>query len=308
MKPENIVNQRILISPLNWGMGHVARCIGMIHQLRNQGNELFIACDDAQKRIFEEYFDDITFISHAGYPFYFGGKGQFGLDLLRRMKSLSERLKQERVEVEEMVVAHSIDYVVSDHRYGFISAKVPSIFMTHQVNLPLKWYELSVQKIHRKLMLKFDFIWVLDDETSSLAGKLSANAPANGIYIGPYSRFSMYKDEVEKTIDHVLIASGPEIYALGLIHDVIDARERFPNLTIIHSTDYGVHPLDAREVKGTWKEMDQTIRAAKHIISHSGYSTIMDCMALGVPAHLTATKGQAEQEYLEVRWKKLRTI
>ncbi len=302
MRPENIVNQRILISPLNWGMGHVARCIGMIHQLRNQGNELFIACDDVQKVVFEEYFEDVTFIPHSGYPFYFGGKGQFGLDLLRRMRSLSNRLKRERIEVEEMVFTHKIDYVISDHRYGFISSKVPSIFMTHQVDLPLKWYEKAVGKIHRRLMLKFDVVWVLDDEKSSIAGKLSANCPKNGIYIGPYSRFSMYEDEVEKTIDHVLIASGPEIYARTLINKVLDVREQFPNLTVIHSTVLNLSIMGVEQVTGSWKEKDRVIRAAKHVISYSGYSTLMDCRVLDVPSTFYPTKGQAEQEYLAKRW------
>jgi UDP:flavonoid glycosyltransferase YjiC (YdhE family) len=303
MRPENIVNQRILISPLNWGMGHVARCIGMIHQLRNQGNEIFIACDEAQKVVFEVYFEGITFLSHDGYPFYFGGKGQFGLDLLRRMKSLSKRLNRERIEVEEMVVTHKIDYVVSDHRYGFISSKVPSIFMTHQVNLPLKWYEMYFQKMHRKLTSRFDIIWILDDEKSSLAGKLSANCPMNGMYIGPYSRFSIYDGAIEKKLDHVLIVSGPDIYARKLIHKVLDEREQFPNLTIIHSTNLNISPLDAHEVKGSWKEKDEAIRAAKHIISYSGYSTLMDCRILDVATTFYPTKGQAEQEYLAKRWK-----
>lgn len=307
MKPENIHNQRILISPLNWGMGHVARCIGMIHQLQNQGNEMFIACDEAQKVIFDDYFEGITYISHDGYPFYFGGKGQFGFDLIRRMSSLSKRLKRERIEVEEMIVNHAIDYVISDHRYGFISSKVPSIFMTHQVHLPLKWYENYVGKVHRKLMSKFDFVWILDDELSSLAGKLSANCPKNGIYIGPYSRFSIYEDEVEKKIDHVLIASGPNIYARILIDEVLEARSQFPNLTIVHSTNMKISPIDAREVKGTWKEKDQAIRAARHIISYSGYSTLMDCHVLGIPATVYPTKGQAEQEYLAKRWKEKST-
>ena len=173
IKPKDLREKRILISPLNWGMGHVARCIGMIQQLREQGNEIFIACDHDHEQVFGEYFDDLIFISHAGYPFHFGGKGNFGWDLLSRSNSLRSRMKKEREEVKQFVLDHQIDFLISDHRYGFISDEIPSVFMTHQVNLPVKWYEKGVGVLHKKLMKRFTFIWVLDDEESTLAGKLS---------------------------------------------------------------------------------------------------------------------------------------
>jgi UDP:flavonoid glycosyltransferase YjiC (YdhE family) len=299
IKPEDLHDKRLLLSPLNWGMGHVSRCIGIIHQLKEQGNEVFVACDIDQQMVFSEYFDDLKFISHAGYPFHFGGKGNFGWDLLSRSNSLRKRLKQEREEVGKYIKEYQIDIVLSDHRYGFISDEVTSVFITHQVNLPVKWYEKGVDTLHTKLMKRFDFIWVLDDEKSTLAGKLSENCPENGCYIGHYSRFSLYDDEVPKTIDHVLVASGPEEYAKQLIEDVLSQSERYPHVKVVHSTSLSV----ANEVRGAWKVKDQAIRSAKEIISYSGYSTLMDCLHLNVPTHFSPTKGQAEQEYLAKRWK-----
>ena len=80
MKPEEIQNQRILFSALNWGMGHVSRSIPLIHQLKNQDNILFIACSPAQQKIFEAYFDNLNFIHHEDYPFRFNGRGNFSFD------------------------------------------------------------------------------------------------------------------------------------------------------------------------------------------------------------------------------------
>ncbi len=303
IKPENLHDKRILISPLNWGMGHVARCIGMIHQLLEQGNEIVIACDQEQEEVFREYFENVSFISHVGYPFHFGGKGNFGWDLLSRSKSLRSRFKLELEEVKQLVVDHRIDLLISDHRYGFVSSEVPSIFMTHQVNLPVKWYEKSVGLLHKKLIKRFSFIWVLDDEKSSLAGKLSANCPENGCYIGPYSRFSIYSDHIKKSIDHVLVASGPTVYAEKLINHILKRQSEFPNLTVVHSTSVKL-PDGVQEVSGTWKEKDAAIRSAKFIISRSGYSTLMDCVILNSQGIFIATEGQAEQEYLAERWLK----
>lgn len=281
-------------------MGHVSRCIGIIQQLRDQENEIFIACNDAQESVFLEYFDDVVFISHAGYPFHFGGKGNFAWDLLSRSNSLRKRLKQEREEVKRYVDTYNIDWVLSDHRYGFISSEIPSIFITHQVNLPVKWYERGVGALHKRLMSRFKFVWVLDDEKSTLAGKLSENCPENGCYIGHYSRFSLYADSLPKTIEHVLVASGPELYAKQLIHEVLNEPELFSNLSIVHSTSISIE----NEVTGSWREKDEVIRSAQKIISYSGYSTLMDCIYLNTEANLTPTIGQAEQEYLAERWKK----
>lgn len=304
IRPEELSGKRILISPLNWGMGHVARCIGMIHQLLEQGNKILVACDHNQELVFKEYFDDVSFVSHAGYPFYFGGKGNFGWDLLSRSKSLRVRMKLEREEVKQLVKKHNIELVISDHRYGFISDEVPSVFMTHQVNLPVKWFEKGVGILHKKLMKRFSFIWVLDDENSTLAGKLSENCPENGCYIGPYSRFSIYSDEVEKSIDQILIASGPEIYAKELIQQVLKDESSVSNLTVVHSTSIQL-PEGITEISGSWKMKDAAIRSARMILSRSGYSTLMDCAVLNVEGKFIPTRGQGEQEYLAGRYKGL---
>ncbi|MDG1332275.1 MAG: glycosyltransferase [Crocinitomicaceae bacterium] len=301
IKPTDLRGKRVLISPLNWGMGHVSRCIGIIHNLLVQENEVFIACDESQKSVFSEYFENITFIAHAEYPFHFGGKGNFGWDLLSRSNSLRKRLNQEREEVKGYVGEHKIDVVLSDHRYGFISDEVPSIFITHQVHLPVKWYEKGVGALHTKLMKRFEFIWVLDDEKSTLAGKLSENCPNNACYIGYSSRFSVYADEVEKEYDNVLVASGPSVYAEELIHHFLNRTDEFENLLVIHSTSMQM-PAGVTAITGSWKEKDHAIRKAKRIISRSGYSTIMDCQYLNVSGLFIPTQGQAEQEYLAERY------
>ena len=72
------------ISETNWnfsselGFGHVTRCVPIIHQLHAQSNEVFVFCNQEQKKlIFDQYLEEITFIKHEGYPFSFKGKGGF---------------------------------------------------------------------------------------------------------------------------------------------------------------------------------------------------------------------------------------
>lgn len=293
-----ISNKRILYSPLNWGMGHVARSIALIDELLSNGNKLFIACDRKQRAVYETYFNDITFIDHQGYPFRFKGKGRFGTDLLMRLGPLQERLNREKKEAEDYVVQHNIDLVISDHRYGFYSEEVPSVFLTHQVHLPLKWYQFAASMLHKKYLKKFSEYWILDYKDSRLAGKLSyGDGSGKEQYIGPYSRFKLYKDRPKKDIDELLIASGPKIYAQQLIDKVLNETADKGNLVII-CEDQLVVPDDVRRINGSWKDKDAAILRAKKLISRSGYSTIMDVDELNVPAKYYSTPGQLEQEYL----------
>jgi len=295
MNPSEVRNMRILISPLNWGMGHVSRCIGLIDQLTQQGNTVLVACDKNQKKIFLEYFPDIEYIQHEGYPFDFGGKGRFTWDMLSRFLPLRQRLIRERLEANSLVDAHDIDVVISDHRYGFRSRNAYSIFVTHQFNLPLKWFEFAVARAHRRMMFSYDKIWIMDYDDCRLAGKLSVHGDKSKVsYVGPYSRFMLYSEKPVKDIEKILVASGPNIYAQRLIDKEC---ERHKDMVVICSETMEV-PKNCKKISGSWKEQDQLIMRASHVVSRPGYSTIMDLELLNTPATYYPTKGQREQQCL----------
>lgn len=293
--PKNISNKNVLFSPLNWGMGHVSRSIGLLHTLLNKNNKIFVACDLQQRKVYEEYFSDIHFINHKGYPFVFNGKGNFSLDLLLRSNLLFNRLKNEKKEVENYVKEFKIDIVLSDHRYGFKHDVVPSMFITHQLNLPLKWYQKSVQYLHHKLINNFDSIWVMDDENNSFAGELSKIINfSNAIYIGPFSRFMMYDIPKQKNDETVYIASGPLVYAQEFV-DLYLPKKQLSNVILIAPDE--VVSNHKNELQN-WREKDEIILSANKIVSRSGYSTILDVFFLKCKAEYYPTKGQMEQEYL----------
>lgn len=297
MTPEEVRNKRLLISPLNWGMGHVSRCIGLIRQLILQENEVIVACDDDQRQVFEEYFDNLEFIPHRGYPFFFGGKGKFERDFASVYFRLRNRLIEESREVENQYVKkYKIDLVLSDHRYGFVSRKVPSIFITHQLNLPLSGMKSLMNRYHKRLIQKFNYVWVMDYPDSRLAGSLSKNSfGQNVLYIGPYSRFEEDNESLIERGKTVVIASGPTVYAQQLVDQV--CTNSIVQLTVV-SGKYIEIPEHVSFQQGSWKERDQQILTAETIISRSGYSTIMDLDVLKRKALLYPTPGQVEQEYL----------
>ena len=298
MRPEELSGKRILLSPLNWGFGHVSRSIGLIDQLLKQKNEVVVACDKQQERIYMEYFPDLTYVFHEGYDFKFHGKGNFSRDLLFSWSGLRVRMLNETLQVARIAADHKIDIVISDHRYGFYCKVRPSIFVTHQYNLPVKWFQAPIDFVHKRLMKKFREIWIMDEEERPLAGKLSLTMNARSVsYIGHYSRFSIYDIPEEKQIETVAIISGPKIYAQQLADEV---TQKYPEAVFVCDETISL-PKNVVRISGSWREQDAKILLAKKIISRSGYSTVMDLQFLKAEAEYFPTPGQAEQLYLK-KW------
>jgi UDP:flavonoid glycosyltransferase YjiC (YdhE family) len=310
MLPSDILNKRILISPLNWGMGHVSRCIPLIDLFLRNGNEVFVACDESQRAIFEDYFSELNFINHLGYPFKFGKQGNFGLDLARQFRQLNGRLSSEEKEVNQYVEEFEIDFIISDHRYGFKSTKVPSIFITHQLHLPVKWYEKWVQKIHLSFLKQFDEIWIPDNQNSDFSGSLSERIEGLKIqYIGIQSRFQLYELPLIKSIEKTIIVSGPDVYAERFaLEQIKSERNSNQDCVMILPESIVLKEIPANfsiQLSTDWKECDRIILQSKKVVSRCGYSTLMDLGVLKVPFEITPTPGQREQEYLyDLRYKK----
>lgn len=302
-----IKNKRILIAPLNWGFGHVARCIPLIRILKENDNEVIIAADRIQQQIFLCYFPKIKIINHQGYPFQFSKRGYFSLDLAKAYFKLKRRMEQERLEVDLLCNIHNIDITISDHRYGFKTKNCYSIFITHQLNFPLKWYEKWAQRIHVKSMRQFDKVWVPDYENSEIAGELSVNNfEINTEYIGPLSRFSESNRNPNEKSGVTLIVSGNEIHASQFLDEqrkinqgkkiTIILPASLNHLDFCH--EFNVIPSE------NWLVCDEIILNSSKIISRSGYSTLMDLYFLKIPFSITPTPNQPEQEYLYRYWSK----
>lgn len=304
MFPSDICYKRILFSPLNWGYGHVARSIQIINELIKSNNTIYIACSESQYNIYLNYFssNQFTWILHIDYPFNFKGNGYFINDIFSSIFSLYNRLIIEKKQADNLVDQFSIDIIISDHRYGFLSQKVPSIFVTHQLNLPLSNFGFFFQFIHQKLISKFNYIWVLDDQNNHFAGKLSKRKKSNKLhFIGVKSRFSLYTNELTKEYDRVVVVSGPEPYAEQFFIEQLECFKESVNTVIISPKHYSIQDINYQckiVLASNWLEVDQIIRQSKKLISRSGYSTIMDLYFLQIPFEFHPTKGQAEQIYL----------
>jgi UDP:flavonoid glycosyltransferase YjiC (YdhE family) len=137
MLPREINKQKILYAALDWGYGHVTRSIGIIRELHENGNYITIACNSEQELLFKSYFPDVSCVRLEGYELNFGGKGNWSWDLWKQRRSILKTIKLEYDFVENYCQKNDIDIIISDHRYGFYSRQIPSIFVTHQLHLPI---------------------------------------------------------------------------------------------------------------------------------------------------------------------------
>ena len=310
MIPTSINQKHILFGALNWGMGHVARSIGLLRQLQ-MNNEITIVCDSHQYSVFKSYFPEFNYITKEGYPFNFKGKGNFRTDLIRSLPRLANYVREEVCFVESCIDTLQVDLVISDNRYGFYSKKCPSILLTHQLNLPLHWWEYPAQMFLNKLLMRFNSIWVPDGMDRSLSGKLSQNKQGLPVqYIGFLSRFEGCRLSVNAEQRPILILSGPAVYRQILIEKAVQLSCEFEVVYVSDKHDKGIQRLmnEFPEVSfrsvSSWNELDDLLCSTSLVISWCGYSTLLDLQFLNVDALLFPTPGQSEQAYLYSRWLK----
>lgn len=266
-------------------------------------NEVLFAGTIFQIQIIKEYIPTIQTILYQGYPFKFKGDGRWNKEMIRNTKNLLSGKKADKTFVQKIIKEEKITLTISDHRYGFRHKIIPSIFITHQVNLNLKGLQIIANHWHTKQLKKFNSIWVLDDENHSFAGKLSTPTRKLPIhYLGIQSRFE--KRNLPKQDFILAVISGPEPYAEQLFREIIEiAKNSNETFKCISPKNYQIEslPINLEIVNQLTRiEKDALFYQCKSIISRSGYTTIMDLAVLQIPAILIPTPRQTEQEYLSL--------
>lgn len=302
---------RILVAPLDWGLGHATRCIPIIRELLQQGAEVWLAGEGAQEQLLRLEFPDLPFLQLKGYRVkYASTRSGVIRKIIMQSPRFLKAVKREQEWLKKTVKENNIDAVISDNRYGLYHTEIPCIFITHQLAIksPLgKWSEQLLQKKNYKYINRFTECWVPDlPGDDNLAGDLSHPAIIPKVpvkYIGWLSRFS--KRTLQEKAGHLLIVlSGPEpqrsLFETTVIRDI--ARYE-GSVTIVRGLP-GTHTLlpSTNSIRIynhlPAKQLNEEMEVAEFVISRSGYSTVMDIAALQKKSILVPTPGQTEQEYL----------
>lgn len=300
------MKKRILVAPLNWGLGHATRCIPIINALIEHGFEPILASDGAALKLLEKEYPELLSIALPAYDVTYAKKGAFfKLKLFKDSPRLLKAIQQEHKATNAIVQTYNIAGIVSDNRLGVYSKTVPSAFITHQLNVLSGATTWLSTKIHNQFIRKFDACWVPDYAGDCNLSGVLGHPDAFKIpttYLGPLSRFN--KKHEDKKYDLLVLLSGPEpqrsILESKLLKDLQSFRGKVIFVRGIISEKQSKEVIDNIIIHNymTSELLETAMNQSTMVLSRSGYTTIMDLAKLGKKAFFIPTPGQSEQEYL----------
>lgn len=301
-----MAKKRILVAPLNWGLGHATRCIPIINALINTGFEPVIASDGEALTLLKNEFPNVENYQLPGYNIKYASSAFFFRSkLLFQTPHILKTISSEEKVTARLIKEKNLSGIVSDSRWGVRSNDVPSVFLTHQVNVLSGFTTKLASMIHKRYIQKFDECWVPDNEgVLNLSGRMShlKNKEINLKYIGTLSRFK--KQDLPRKFDVAVILSGPEPQRSNLeniINKELEGRDL--NTLMVR----GVVESEKKCVKDhnktiynflTSAELEENINQSSLVVCRPGYTSLMDLAILQKKVFLIPTPGQYEQEYL----------
>jgi hypothetical protein len=297
--------KRILVAPLDWGLGHAARCVPIIEGLIARGATPVLGADKGPLALLRGEFPQLDHVRIHGVDVRYSRTSNQLWSMARQFPAMVRSVQAERAIFERIRAPLRLDAVISDQRFGLRSPELPSVIITHQVFPFTPFAQAALRKLNLRHLARFDRCWVMDEpESPGLAGELSHGSalPKNARYIGAVSRLRRRGARKEQ-YDIVAVISGPEPQRTLLEQVLIEQLRTLPgeHLLVLGQPAGGRHErighLDVRaHLNGT--ELAQAMIGARLIVSRSGYTTLMDLAAIGRSALIIPTPGQEEQEYL----------
>lgn len=300
------MKKRILIAPLNWGLGHATRCIPIINALIENNFTPVIASDGIALELLKKEFPELEHLELPAYNIRYAKKGHFfKLKLLQHSPKLLKVIQAEKQVIKQLVETHNIQGIISDNRLGAYFQNLPCVFLTHQLQVLSGSTTWISTKLHQKIIKNFDECWVPDSKgIPNLSGKLGHVNTKNIVvkYIGPLSRFTKKVSKIK--YDIMVLLSGPEPQRTLLEKKLFKTLELFSGrILFVKGIVEDQQTIETRDNIVIYNFMasnmlETCLNESKLIISRSGYTTIMDLAKLGKKAFFIPTPGQFEQEYL----------
>lgn len=293
-----VSNSKLLVCPLNWGLGHASRCISLIRFFLDKGIEVHLATDGDALLLLKREFENLQFHELPAYNIHYSKDGNQSLKLITQLPKINKAVRREHKFIESLCDKHQFTAVISDNRLGAFSRYVPSYYITHQVNIKTGLGSRIASLMHQSFFKNYREIWIPDEESIKLSGELSSG---DHRYIGFLSRAK--KKELKPTYRAIAVLSGPEpqrsILEKELLSQFGNTEGPFilvrGSISVLKETiPDNVKVFDLL----SGKELDEWVARAKVFIGRTGYSSLMDLLIWNKPAVLIPTPGQGEQEYL----------
>ncbi|NMH28540.1 glycosyltransferase [Flavobacterium silvaticum] len=310
--PDSKKQQNILVAPLNWGLGHATRCVPIIRALELTGYTPIIASDGVALEMLKKEFPHLKHLELPSYKIEYPKDGEdFKWKMLKGLPRMLDAISDEKKLVKKWVRELGLKGIISDNRLGVFSKKVPSVFMTHQLNVLTGNTSWLTGKLHRQVIRKYRECWVPDyEEKPNLTGKLGhlKKPDFNLRYLGPLSRLELAEKEMK--YDLMVILSGPEPQRTLLENRLKNEVQLFGKKVVFIKGKIEAEQKTCQTGNVTYynfmtsEELQETFNESRMVLSRSGYTTVMDLAKLQKKCFFIPTPGQYEQEYLAKKLKK----
>ncbi|RFM29988.1 glycosyltransferase [Deminuibacter soli] len=302
----------VLVAPLDWGLGHTTRCVPIIRQLQHHGYKVIVAAEGPALFLLRQEFPGIDYLELKGYRIQYAKyKRLLPLKILLQLPKIFFAIRYEHRWLQQKIKELPVQMVISDNRYGLWSKAIPSIFVTHQLQIqtPFTWLTRFVQILNYRYIRHFNTCWVPDTAGSfNVAGNLShpqvlPRVPV--VYTGLLSRLqTLPLQGAAMRYRWLFLLSGPEPQRSLLQQKLLQlAAEMDENVLLVlgrpGSTAVTQGPANCTVINHLSSEnMQQAFAGCDFVLSRSGYTTVMELLLLQKKALLVPTPGQTEQEYL----------
>ncbi len=294
--------KRILVCPLDWGLGHATRSVVVIRALQAKGHEVEIASSGRALDFLKLEFPQLVAHELPAYDVTYSVRTGVFLPILFQTPRIAKVILEEYQQTGKLVSARSIDAVISDNRYGCYADRVPCSIITHQLSpkMPagLELTGGTIRKAIRNYILRFNYCWIPDEEGHLLSGELSHSGQVPFCFVGLLSR--MQPVHVQERAGILALISGPEpqrtLFEKMMIERLTASQA---DHVVVKGVPQGAASSDGRVHSHlATLALNQEMARAALIICRSGYSSIMDIAAVGGKAWFVPTPGQSEQLYL----------
>ena len=294
--------KKVVVAPLNWGLGHASRCVPIIKELQKNNFTLVIASDGDSLSYLKKEFSKVEFLELPSYQISYGKNLKWSLFL--KLPRFFKTLKKEQKVLQKYLQKNTnVVGIISDNRFGIHSKDIPSVYITHQINVLSGFSTKFTTYFHQRIIKKFNECWIPDKENSLFSGKLSkTDKKLNQKYIGILSRFEAKISP--QIIDVLIVLSGPEPNRSNLESKLVSVfKTSKQNICLVlgkvekTQITSRIGNIDVVNFMLA-DELEKALNSSKLVICRAGYSSIMDLAVLNKKAILIPTKFQNEQEYL----------
>jgi len=309
----------VLISPLNWGLGHATRDIPIIKKLLDHHHEVTIAACGNALAVLENEFPECRFITFPDYPVPYSASRFFLPKFVAFFPLMLKAISDERKNLGAILAKNQYDLIISDNRLGVFSSTIPSVFITHQLHyhLPMIFWPVELLAVAMNGYLHGKYLKVIVPDNppgpASLAGKLSRPGTDETKKRAYFSGIltSTRRLDIAQDLDYLVMISGPEPQRTRLEEILLDQIRELEGTSVIllgspRNRDKQKQSRNCQVMAyASTQEKEELMNRAKCIICRSGYTSLMEIAELGKQhALFIPTPGQTEQEYLSEYYEK----